>query len=190
MESFTSLTPPDDPLSPSNVLAPKSRVRLIPINAAGCRLDSFLRAPSEKERSAYKTHTKRKNLCSTLFLTGTCRHKKCQYDHSPITPSLLHVLRHRLREWPCHFKGACRNLNCFHGHVCVRRECVGSIDVGCRLGPEAHGVDLEVGAWVKPGRVRKTENKENEVRMPTAPHVGNAKTPMENWPAMGNLIDI
>jgi hypothetical protein len=67
---------------------------------------------------------------------------------------------------------------------------VGSIDVGCRLGPEAHGVDLEVGAWVKPGRVRKTENKENEVRMPTAPHVGNAKTPMENWPAMGNLIDI
>jgi hypothetical protein len=174
---------------------PTPRIGCIPINSAGHRLDTFLRTPSNKEYSAYNSRTRTKKLCTSFYLTGSCRHaKNCRFNHKPISPSLLHVLGHKLKEFPCHFKGACRNADCFHGHMCIKKGCSGTKVEGSRFGREAHGVDLEVAEWV-PNKTRETKDEKHvkvQAKEPRQIADGNSSTAsMENWPTkFGILIDI
>jgi hypothetical protein len=171
-------------------VTPIRKPRWISLNAAGHRLDPAITTPTQKERSTYKTRTKRKNLCTVFFIYGKCGHKFCRYDHTAITPSMLHVLKFNLSEFPCGMQGACRAQDCFRGHVCARKECKGSNYAGCKFGPDAHGVDLEVDDQVEPGHIKKKMHKENEIRMTTSTIAVGSKSSIEDWPTMGNLIDI
>lgn len=177
-------------LNSSTVIPAKPRTGFIPINAAGQRLDPTLRTPSNAEFSAYKLRTGPKKLCSVHYLKGRCWAKKCCYDHSPINDSLSLVLKHKLLENPCRFEGVCRDEGCIYGHVCARKGCAGQNDKGCKFSAATHGVDMKVTGWARPIENKKGANKEKAVRVMTPTDTGSSKSSMENWPSMGNLIDI
>jgi hypothetical protein len=189
--SLTSLKPLGNSTYSTTTFSSKPHAGLISINTAGHRVDPILRLPTTAENSAYKSRSRHKNLCSWFFLSGSCSTKMCRYDHSPITASQLHVLKHKLLEWPCHFQGACRHKGCFHGHVCVKKGCIGNIDAGCKFGPEAHGVDMKAADFVQPWTGKMKETKKKELKSDQDPETDSSKGSMENWPTMvGDLIDI
>lgn len=161
-----------------------SRAGRIPINAAGHRLDSFLQTPTNEERKKYKSRTKNKHLCSPFYLTGHCLLKNCRYDHSSITPTVLHVLRHKIQEWPCKFEGECRRKDCFHGHVCLVKGCAGHNDRGCNFGLEAHQADKKVAEWVRPVARQYDGVNKKDVKDNGRSKTESSKGSMENWPTM------
>ncbi|KAL5118528.1 hypothetical protein ACEQ8H_003543 [Pleosporales sp. CAS-2024a] len=197
----------------SLVESPQSPPRMIPLNAAGHRIDPLIQPSADKERSAYKTRTRRKNLCSVFFLADACRFKeKCHFDHSPITPAQLNVLKEKMQQMPCHSKGACRNSECYRGHVCLRKGCKGKgKDSNCKYGPAQHGIDMEIATWARPANVPTLTVKEKkhptpsssatiptltvkEKKHPTPSSSATTATStssMDTWPMMvSNLIEI
>lgn len=47
----------------------------------------------------------------------------------------------------CPRKGACRDKDCFHGHICQKDGCVGFAK-GCKLKADAHGADPNLVSMV------------------------------------------
>jgi hypothetical protein len=192
---LNSLTPPTSlgsSISSPVVPSLEENPRLVPINASGHRIDPVLRVPTAAEQSAFKKRDNRQHLCSGFFLKNSCQVKHCPYDHSKITAPIQHTLKHRVKEWPCRFKGACRLSSCIHGHVCVKQACTASKRRGCRFAPEAHGVDMEVTEWVKPrGGGASIADAKRVIAKARNMETNSPKGSMENWPPMvGNLIDI
>jgi hypothetical protein len=205
-------TPPNAELDTINATirphqgSPSSRTGYVPVNAAGQRVDSYLRLPTNDGHNKYKSRTKGKKLCTSLHLTGSCYQKKCRFDHSAITPTILHVLRHKLRECPCTHEGECRQADCFYGHVCFAKGCAGHWQSGCRFKLEAHGVDLLVVKWVRPGGAKTVEaggvytdvpaQQDGKAKKEAAKdnswfEMASSKGSMENWPTMvGDLIEV
>ncbi|KAH7396559.1 hypothetical protein DE146DRAFT_657071 [Phaeosphaeria sp. MPI-PUGE-AT-0046c] len=171
-------------------VAPPAQADRIPINAAGHRLDPLLRVPTSKERAGYKSRTKSSRLCSRFHLTGYCHVKDCRYDHGHIAPAQLHVLQHKLKEWPCYYEGTCRLEHCYHGHICLVQGCKGNKYKGCRFGSEAHNIDLEIHEWVKP-MPRRTDRPEERMDYKSVAKVDSAQGSMETWPMMvADLIEM
>lgn len=170
--------------------APLAQVDQIPTNAAGHRLDLLLHVPTSKERADYKSRTKSNGLCTSFHLAGYCYMKECRYDHGRVTPAQLHVLEHKLKKWPCYFKGNCRLKDCYHGHICIVRGCKSPKYKGCRLSSEAHNVDLEIYEWVK-SVPRGHDRPEKRVGHTNISTTDSSKDSMENWPMMvTDLIEI
>lgn len=207
---YVTRTPPNPNLKASDAtIRPlqdrrSSQAGFIPINAAGHRIDALLRPPTQDEHIKFKQRTKQKNLCTSFHLTGYCPVNHCRFDHSSIALPVLHVLKQKVRGWPCTAGGGCRRADCFHGHVCFAKGCLGGRHPGCKFSLEAHGVDLNIIKWVKPGVVE--ELKVVEVDIPAGPYgkatkeapednswfkTGASKASMESWPAMvQDLIEI
>lgn len=181
-----------------------SQADLIPVNAVGHRIDVLLKPPTMKEQVKYKERTKQKNLCTSFHLTGNCPVNHCHFDHSSITLPVLHVLKQKIRGWPCKAGGGCRRADCFYGHVCFAKGCLRGRRPGCKFSLEAHGMDLNIIKCVEPGV--EEEFKVMEVEITAGPYgsaikedmkdknwpkTGGSKASMENWPPMvQDLIDI
>lgn len=119
----------------------------IPLNALGHRLDTPLAKPSPSAFKAFSERARRAKPCNELHLAGACRQQPgCAYDHAPLPPELLAVLRVLNAGLQCAQGGACRSARCYRGHRCGREGCRGAAK--CRFGPEAHGVDERVVEWV------------------------------------------
>lgn len=170
--------------------APPAQADQIPINATGHRIDPPLRMPTKVERTAFKARTRRKNLCTMFHLKGHCLQKSCRFEHGHITPAILHVLREKVRGWPCHSQGSCRRKDCIHGHVCLAEGCSGPGDQKCKFSAEAHQLDREIHEWVMPESL--TAGHSEEQRKPdSGTKAYESKGSMEDWPAMvTDLIEI
>ncbi|KAF2084907.1 C-x8-C-x5-C-x3-H type zinc finger protein [Saccharata proteae CBS 121410] len=120
----------------------------IPINKNGERLDFYIPEPSKSDFAAYNARASEKKLCNKYYLEGTCADPECAYDHSPISPELLKVLKVIVMNYPCSKGSACRSRSCIKGHVCQKESCNGQKH--CKLGYRLHGIDKRVVEWVEP----------------------------------------
>jgi hypothetical protein len=134
---------------------------MIPINAAGQRLDIYLSPPSHTQWYRYITRFKEKKLCNAFHLKGLCSNVACEYDHSAIDRSLQEVLRYASKNRPCNQNknGACRRLDCDRGHVCQKPACSDARKTarGCLIPKSLHNIDHNLHKWVLPTDSQKDE---------------------------------
>ena len=121
---------------------------MIPVNAAGQRLDPYL-PKNEKQWARYERLKNAQKLCKAFHLTGNCDLEKCQHSHGPIKAGLRNLVRHLATRHACKQGGKCRVLSCFRGHVCQKPGCVkaGRRLKSCTLPDEMHHMDYEVADW-------------------------------------------
>ena len=141
---------------------PKTAVEgMIPVNAAGQRLDIHLSPPSHIQWYRYTTRFKIKKLCNAFHLKGLCSDITCEYDHSVIDRSLQEVLRYASKNRPCNHNknGACRRLDCDRGHVCQKPACSDAREraKGCLIPKSLHNINHNVHKWVLPTNGQKDE---------------------------------
>ncbi|KAF1911188.1 hypothetical protein BDU57DRAFT_552405 [Ampelomyces quisqualis] len=157
--------------------------QLIPINAAGYRIDTFLKTPTKDEYIKFKQRTEHMNLCTSYHLTGHCSVGNCRFDHSSITPKILHVLRQKIRGSPCISRGRCRRADCFRGHICLAKGCARRKQTWCQFSPEAHGVDLKIEEWILPAAGEKVL-RDKPVYKDGLRQKDSSEGSMKNWPTM------
>jgi len=126
--------------------------RLVPLNAAGYRLDEIVSKPTKAQWDEYKLRAGRKKLCTTFHLGGHCSRgfAKCHFDHVSLSSGALHALRVVMLECPCQFKGACRRAICYNGHACQDLKCARKKTGKCKFSLAAHDIDAKIIAWVEP----------------------------------------
>jgi hypothetical protein len=129
-----------------DIVLPQPKGYLIPLNRDGHRIDTVLPKASQEDQTILRKHIQAgQKLCNDYQLIGVCGSDDCQFDHSPLAPELLNVLRHMARQIPCARKGGCRKGACYKGHNCAKSGCK-----NCKLGYKAHGVDTNVHIWIDP----------------------------------------
>lgn len=125
---------------------------MIPVNAAGQRLDYYILPPNRSQLGRYHARCKVKKLCNAFHIDGGCKHEDCDFDHRPIDQEMQHVLRFASMFRPCNRNkhGLCRRLDCNRGHVCQKPECLaaGRSTGRCIIAEELHGIDFKLHMWV------------------------------------------
>lgn len=123
---------------------------MIPVNGDGYRLD-FYHGPWNRDDAAdYQARIIMAKPCNSFQLTGHCKNGiTCHYDHAPMEPRLLEILKQIVHDYPCKMRGACRDKDCHVGHICYNPGCkAGRRGPGCRLHWTMHQVDPHVVDWV------------------------------------------
>jgi hypothetical protein len=121
---------------------------LIPVNKDGDRIDVFLPPPKPEAWELYQQRARIHKVCNELHLTGKCLKTNCAFDHSPLEPEAIYVMRYILRGFPCPRKGRCRQAICYNGHICQRDGCSGGKP--CKLNHSMHSLDPRVFEWQPP----------------------------------------
>jgi len=121
---------------------------LIPINNDGERIDTFLPKPTSEARELYHQRAKKHKLCNEFHIGGKCQNVTCVFDHSPLEPEAIYVMRYILKEYPCSRKGKCRLAKCTNGHICQKDGCRGGPP--CKLNSHMHDIDPTVVEWLLP----------------------------------------
>lgn len=132
---------------------------LVPINRYDQRLDTHIPRPTPEAWSEYQTRSREWKLCNRFHLASNCTSLACEFDHTPIGPEMVQVMRYILRQSPCLRKTACRQANCFHGHMCVKPGCKGK-GRGCRMTASMHNIDPKVAEWLT--QEEKTTSTSND----------------------------
>ncbi|PYH94405.1 C-x8-C-x5-C-x3-H type zinc finger protein [Aspergillus ellipticus CBS 707.79] len=130
----------------------------IPTNSAGDRIDAYCPMPSHDAWDAYTRRAKIHKPCNKYHLGGDCGNTNCDYDHGPLEPTSLDVMKHILRQHPCQTGPLCRSLKCYLGHICQKDGCRGTKP--CKFSRHAHTLDLHIANWVTPLERRDFEKKE------------------------------
>ncbi|KAF9895323.1 hypothetical protein FE257_000227 [Aspergillus nanangensis] len=120
----------------------------IAINLDDERVDTFCPMPSQEAWDSYSRRAKRQRICNKLHLGGQCGDLSCEYDHSPVDDSILHVMRYIMLQHLCSGGEYCRFLQCYLGHHCQKDGCKGTKP--CRFNRHAHTLDLTVWQWIAP----------------------------------------
>lgn len=129
------------PPSPTN----SANRRVILVNAAGQRLDGFLKKPPQsaithyygKKRELEATGNKR-GPCNLHYIGGGCHMSAsvCQFWHDGFDKTDISVMRWVMRSHSCDDGLRCRSVWCFYGHACS-----GGCRPTCKFGLEMHDVD-------------------------------------------------
>lgn len=140
--------------SPSSEVKPPKEPseKSIHLNKNDERIDSALPKVPEGAEERFRDRTRIKKLCNNFQLQGQCTLYDCRYDHDPVDPELLLVLRKQCRRLPCVTGWRCRSFDCFYGHVCPHGECaeVRGGQRGCYFGP-LHDIDTKVFQILREG---------------------------------------
>ncbi|KAG2412979.1 hypothetical protein HFD88_010538 [Aspergillus terreus] len=120
----------------------------IAINKDNERLDTYCPMPSPEAWDAYTRRARRHKICNKYQLGGECGNLSCEYDHSQVDSSIVHVMRYIMRQHACPRSGGCRSLKCYLGHLCQKDGCKGTKP--CKFDRHAHTLDLQVAQWVTP----------------------------------------
>ncbi|KAL2208425.1 hypothetical protein CC79DRAFT_1366635 [Sarocladium strictum] len=108
------------------------------VNAEGYRLDPLLPPGSIEASKQLKSRSTR--ICNEYHVLGACKNgNMCDYDHTPLGPSLKGGAEALSRSILCSRRGTCRLLDCIKGHTCQLPGCIrrGGKDF-CRLPTMAH----------------------------------------------------
>jgi len=143
---------------------------MIPINKDGYRLD-FYHGPWNRDDAAdYQAQISMAKPCNSFQLTGHCKNGiTCHYDHAPMEPRLLEILKQIVHDYPCKMRGACRDKDCHVGHICYNPGCnQGRRGPGCRLHWTMHQIDPKVVDWVpaqvaEPTDIKPIPNNEEDL---------------------------
>ncbi|KAK7183667.1 hypothetical protein DPSP01_009547 [Paraphaeosphaeria sporulosa] len=119
----------------------------VALNKDGHRLDTYIRPPTPEEWLIYNARFHKQKPCNAHHLSGTCNNFNCPFDHHPLEVETHHCLEYVLKSSPCPRRGACRDRDCFHGHVCQKDGCVG-YHKGCKLKADAHNADPKLASMV------------------------------------------
>ncbi|KAL5422498.1 hypothetical protein PMIN04_004640 [Paraphaeosphaeria minitans] len=119
----------------------------VALNKDGHRLDTYIRPPTSEEWFTYNARFHKQKPCNAHHLSGTCNNFNCPFDHHPLEVETQHCLEYVLKSSPCPRRGACRDRDCFHGHVCQKDGCVGH-HKGCRLKADAHSAEPKLVSMV------------------------------------------
>jgi hypothetical protein len=139
----------------------------IPVNAAGHRLDLHRPRPSGESWARFSARKKTKKLCTTFHLQKSCDETFCDYDHSPIDPSMRKCLEYVASHYHCKQGGCCRALKCTRSHICQRPRCIakgGERSSSCQYPPRMHNIDFNIHEWV-PAEVEDKETGGNSSDM-------------------------
>ncbi|KAH7383245.1 hypothetical protein BKA66DRAFT_584843 [Pyrenochaeta sp. MPI-SDFR-AT-0127] len=159
----------------------------IPVNAAGERLDIYLRTPTAAHWDHYNALIQDKKPCNAFHIEKSCSNDPCGFDHSPITAGQRFCLDYFLKTYPCKNEGACRRLDCYHGHICQRNGCLGQKPGPCKFNYNTHHTDLRVAKWVRP----ENGDSESENRNGSKDEEMSSKRSMESCKIpTGSLIDV
>lgn len=120
--------------------------KLVPINKNGERVDEFIPRLSTESWKLYNQRIGVHKLCTGHHIGGKCSIESCGYDHNPIEPPVLDVLRYLVRMIPCNHGPTCRREKCYLGHQCQRHNCKGYKP--CRFRDYGHYSDREIMQWV------------------------------------------
>lgn len=121
---------------------------LIPINKDGDRIDVFLPPPKPEAWELYQQRARIHKVCNDIHLAGRCQKPSCHFDHSPLEPEAIYVMKYILSGFPCSKKGKCRQATCYNGHICQRDGCSGGKP--CKLNYSMHFLDPRVFEWLPP----------------------------------------
>jgi hypothetical protein len=89
-----------------------------------------------------------------------------------------------MKEFPCNNLGACRRLDCFHGHACQKKACQNGKVSSCKFQHENHKTDAYVAEWVRPGKDKSVSEEHSYIEEKTTES-------MDTWGTrVGILIDI
>ncbi|EON66922.1 hypothetical protein W97_06326 [Coniosporium apollinis CBS 100218] len=143
----------DDPLAHSTAPELPSQTPdkegLIPLNSRGDRLDYFIPPASPGAWQAYTARAKTHKMCNKFHIEKNCQDINCPFDHKPVEPELIHVMKVILSNRPCPRRGGCRREMCPGGHICKRPGCQGPGD-HCKFAASMHRVDTVPFEWVEP----------------------------------------
>ncbi|PYI09223.1 C-x8-C-x5-C-x3-H type zinc finger protein [Aspergillus sclerotiicarbonarius CBS 121057] len=126
----------------------------IPTNSAGDRIDTYCPMPSHDAWDTYTRRAKIHKPCNKYHLGGDCGNMGCEYDHTRLDPSSLHVMKYILRQHPCQTGPSCRSLKCYLGHICQKDGCRGTKP--CKFNRYAHTLDLHIAGYIPPLERRDT----------------------------------
>ncbi|KKK16269.1 hypothetical protein ARAM_003172 [Aspergillus rambellii] len=126
---------------------PKSE-ELIPVNKDGERVDCYIPPPAPEAWDTYTRRSRQHKLCNNWHLGGACGDDDCDFDHTPVTPTSLNVMKYILHQHPCPQGGSCRSLKCYLGHHCQKGGCRGIKP--CKFSRHFHSLDLAVAKWEVP----------------------------------------
>lgn len=121
----------------------------IPVNEAGYRLDAFIPNPTTAEKNSFYSRVQRKKFCNNYHILGSCRNGSCEFDHDPVSEGEFNRLLQVVLGNPCKYRGNCRNLSCYNGHICQNPTCkYRGGKAHCKFGPAMHEQDLQVSEYV------------------------------------------
>jgi hypothetical protein len=123
---------------------------LVPINAVGQRLDTYMTPPTDTQWRKFEARNKMKKLCTDYHLGHSCQREICKFDHGQVDVDEYYCLRFVRHESPCAKRGRCRRLDCYDGHVCQKYACAKGRAKSCKMVAEMHNMVCEVTHWVKP----------------------------------------
>lgn len=127
------------PSSPTNT----TNRRVILVNAAGERLDRFLKKPSQAtfthfhDRKRKLEATGKRGPCNLHYLGGGCPTlaSDCQFWHDGFDEGDISVMKWFMRFLRCDDGLRCRSAWCFYGHACF-----GGCKPSCKFSSEMHVV--------------------------------------------------
>ncbi|KAJ9635242.1 hypothetical protein H2199_008729 [Coniosporium tulheliwenetii] len=128
---------------------PPDKEGLIPLNSRGDRLDYFIPPATPGAWQAYTARAKTHKICNKFHIEKNCQNTNCPFDHKPVEPELIHVMKIILSNRPCPRRGGCRRETCPEGHICKRPGCQGPGD-HCKFAASMHRVDTVPFEWVEP----------------------------------------
>ena len=118
---------------------PRSLGKMIHLNKDYQRIDPPLPAATESGKVGYARRVRVKQFCHDYQLLGRCLSASCSFDHEPVAPELLLILKHQLRKLPCVQRLSCRSFDCYYGHTCPEQGC--GRGKRCKFGALQHDVD-------------------------------------------------
>ncbi|KAK4122057.1 hypothetical protein N657DRAFT_554160, partial [Parathielavia appendiculata] len=96
----------------------------VAVNENNYRLDPYLAPVSASVMGRLKARVDKRRVCNSFQLQGICdAGDRCEYDHEPLDAEFLPALEALARTQPCPRRGACRLVECTHGHICQNMDC-------------------------------------------------------------------
>lgn len=122
--------------------------RFVPINKDDHRLDAPLAMPSKGDWDLYNERFHAQKPCNSFHLQNTCTTFNCPFDHKDLEPGARRALEYAVKRTPCPSKGACREANCFYGHLCQKEGCAPGFHNPCKFKADMHFVDPQMSSMV------------------------------------------
>lgn len=123
---------------------------MVPLNAAGQRLDLVTPRTIKKDWKPFLRLNSIHALCRDHHILGQCSKPDCPYDHAVIDASQLACVKTLAKRTPCTKGLFCRRVNCYKGHVCQCADCyyTGTRHKTCIMPKKMHAVDCKVDSWI------------------------------------------
>ncbi|KAI1434949.1 hypothetical protein GGR50DRAFT_659433 [Xylaria sp. CBS 124048] len=139
----------------------------VAVNKSLHRLDAYIVPPSPGVFLRLREMSNIRKFCNSKQLANTCSNESCEYDHNPLPEELLPALEVLSRSKPCNKRGACRDPDCVHGHICQIMEChYRGGKIKCKLPETVHKIDLAVNQYLVDMSTTDTTNTNNATNSP------------------------